>query len=136
MGFHLGNEAVTLDFNGTFEPGQLRRIETEANEAVAANLEIRVEYPTREELAALEYRSKKELAGQVRIVTVPGYDVCACCAPHVSRTGEIGRLSWWSSQLQGRNPCNNGMWFPGSGGLPDEGGQCAGDFPAFVCKAL
>ena len=74
VGFHLGNEAVTLDFNGTFEPGQLRRIETEANEAVAANLEIRVEYPTREELAALEYRSKKELAGQVRIVTVPGYD--------------------------------------------------------------
>ena len=59
---------------------------------MAANLEIRVEYPTREELAALEYRSKKELAGQVRIVTVPGYDVCACCAPHVSRTGEIGLI--------------------------------------------
>ena len=59
VGFHLGNEVVTLDFNGTFEPGQLRRIETEANEAVAANLEIRVDYPTREELAALEYRSKK-----------------------------------------------------------------------------
>ena len=92
VGFHLGNEVVTLDFNGTFEPGQLRRIETEANEAVAANLEIRVDYPTREELAALEYRSKKELAGQVRIVTVPGYDVCACCAPHVSRTGEIGLI--------------------------------------------
>ena len=26
----------------------------------------------------------------VRLVTVDGVDTCACCAPHVSRTGEIG----------------------------------------------
>lgn len=49
-------------------------------------------YPSRDELAQLEYRSKIEIEGQVRIVTVPGYDVCACCAPHVKRTGEIGML--------------------------------------------
>ena len=49
-------------------------------------------YPSRDELAQLDYRSKIEIEGQVRIVTVPGYDVCACCAPHVKRTGEIGML--------------------------------------------
>ena len=59
---------------------------------MAANLEIIVSYPSKEELAHLEYRSKKELSGQVRIVTIPGYDVCACCAPHMSRTGEIGLI--------------------------------------------
>ena len=38
----------------------------------------------------MEYRSKKELSGLVRIVEIPGVDMCACCAPHVARTGEIG----------------------------------------------
>ncbi len=92
VGFHLGRELVTMDFSGMLTGEHLQMIEYEANEAVAANLQIEVSYPSREELDALDYRSKKELSGQVRIVTVPGYDVCACCAPHVERTGEIGMI--------------------------------------------
>ncbi|HIT64558.1 MAG TPA: alanyl-tRNA editing protein [Candidatus Ventrimonas merdavium] len=92
VGFHLGKELVTMDFNGVFQPGELRCIEWEANQAVAQNLPIQVTYPSDEELAELDYRSKKEISGQVRIVTVPGYDVCACCAPHVECTGEIGMI--------------------------------------------
>lgn len=92
VGFHLGKELVTMDFNGVLTEEQLRWIEWEANEAVTKNLPIQVAYPTKEELDAMEYRSKKELSGQVRIVTVPGYDVCACCAPHVECTGEIGMI--------------------------------------------
>lgn len=90
VGFHLGQELVTMDFNGTFTPEQLSQVEYEANEAVVKNLSIVVTYPTKEELDQLDYRSKKELTGQVRIVEIPGYDVCACCAPHVKLTGEIG----------------------------------------------
>ena len=92
VGFHLGEFLVTMDFNGALSWEQLRQIESEANGAVAVDIEVQVTYPSKEELDALEYRSKKELSGQVRIVTVPGYDVCACCAPHVSRTGEIGMI--------------------------------------------
>ena len=90
VGFHLGQELVIMDFNGTFTPEQLSQVEYEANEAVVKNLPIVVTYPTKEELDQLDYRSKKELTGQVRIVEIPGYDVCACCAPHVKLTGEIG----------------------------------------------
>ena len=90
VGFHLGQELVTMDFNGTFTPEQLQQVEYEANEAVVRNLPIVVIYPSREELDQLDYRSKKELTGQVRIVEIPGYDVCACCAPHVKLTGEVG----------------------------------------------
>lgn len=90
VGFHLGQELVTMDFNGTFTPEQLSQVEYEANEAVVKNLPIVVTYPTKEELDQLDYRSKKELIGQVRIVEILGYDVCACCAPHVKLTGEIG----------------------------------------------
>lgn len=72
---------MTMDFNGMLDAEDLRKVELEANQAVAENIEIVVTYPTKEELAEMDYRSKKEIAGQVRIVTVPGYDVCACCAP-------------------------------------------------------
>lgn len=92
VGFHLGKELVTMDFSGVLTWEQLRQIEYEANGAVAANIPIEVIYPSKEELDTLDYRSKKELSGQVRIVIVPGYDVCACCAPHVKRTGEIGLI--------------------------------------------
>lgn len=92
VGFHLGSEDCTMDFNGGITKEELRGIEYMANEAVVKNLGIQVSYPTKEELAALDYRSKIDIEGQVRIVTVPGYDVCACCAPHVARTGEIGMV--------------------------------------------
>jgi len=92
VGFHLGSQIVTLDFNGIMTKEQLRQIEYEANEAVAANLPIVVTYPTKEELLTIAYRSKIEIEGQVRLVEVPGYDICACCAPHMHRTGQIGMI--------------------------------------------
>lgn len=98
VGFHLGSVDCTMDFNGEITKEELREIEHEANEAVAENLEIRVSYPSKEEIRALSYRSKIEIEGQIRIVTILGYDVCACCAPHVTRTGEIGMIKLTSVQ--------------------------------------
>ena len=92
VGFHMGKDAITMDFNGVITKEQLKEIEYLADEAVVKNLDIQVIYPSREELADLEYRSKIEIEGQVRIVRIPGYDTCACCAPHVSKTGEIGMI--------------------------------------------
>ena len=81
-----------MDFNGDITREQLEEIEYSANRAVAQNLEIQVQYPTKEELEKISFRSKIEIEGQIRIVTIPQYDVCACCAPHVKRTGEIGLI--------------------------------------------
>ena len=92
VGFHLGTEDCTMDFSGVLTEGQLMEIEREANRAVWKDLEIETLYPTEEELKNLKYRSKIEIEGQVRIIVIPGYDVCACCAPHVKRTGEIGLI--------------------------------------------
>lgn len=90
VGFHLGNEIVTMDYDGPLTPKELRLIEYEANEAVAADIPVEVMYPSKEELETIFYRSKIEIEGQVRIVRIPGYDSCACCAPHVKTTGSIG----------------------------------------------
>ena len=90
VGFHLSDNGVTMDFDGVLTAEQIADIEWKVNEAIAKNIEVDVRYPSKEVLSAMEYRSKIEIEGDVRIVTIPGYDVCACCAPHVRRTGEIG----------------------------------------------
>ncbi len=92
VGFHMGADGMTIDFDRELTADELQRAETEANEAVRANLPVRTFYPSPEELRQLEYRSKKELTGDVRIVEIEGVDRCACCAPHVSFTGEVGLI--------------------------------------------
>ena len=96
VGFHMGADFVTIDFNGMLDDAQLAMLEREANEAVWQNLPVEVTYPSPEELKTIPYRSKKELTGQVRIVTIPGADICACCGTHVSSTGEIGLIKIFS----------------------------------------
>ena len=92
VGFHLSDSIVTMDFNGVISPKEITEIEEKVNQAIIENIPVEVSYPSKGELKELDYRSKIEIEGQVRIVTIPGYDVCACCAPHVRRTGEIGSL--------------------------------------------
>lgn len=92
VGFHLADTYCTMDFDGPLSKEQLQEIERKANEAVFQNILLEVLYPSKEELEKLDYRSKIEIEGQVRIVRISGYDVCACCAPHVKRTGEIGLI--------------------------------------------
>lgn len=92
VGFHLGSEDVTLDLDGELTREQIDAIEDEANRVVTANVAVKATIPTAEELAQATYRSKKELDGDVRLVTIEGVDCCACCAPHVVRTGEIGLI--------------------------------------------
>ncbi len=92
VGFHLGTQEVTMDYNGVLTEEDLRQIEYEANEAVAENIPVKVLYPSKEELKNIIYRSKIEIEGQIRIVQIPGYDSCACCAPHVKETGSVGLI--------------------------------------------
>ncbi len=98
VGFHLSDQIVTMDFNGMLTDEDVEKLEWEVNEVIARNVAIVAEYPTSDVLEQLEYRSKIEIAGDVRIVTIKGVDVCACCAPHVSRTGEIGGFKIMSRQ--------------------------------------
>ena len=96
VGFHMGTDFVTIDFSGMLGPDDLAAVEAEANEWIWKNIPIRITWPSPDELAAIPYRSKKELTGQVRIVTIPEVDICACCGTHVSNTGEIGFVKIFS----------------------------------------
>ena len=92
VGFHMGSDVITIDFSGMLDEEQMAEIETKANQIIWENQKVEIFYPTEEELKNLDYRSKKELSGWVRIVRFPGADTCACCGTHVARTGEIGMV--------------------------------------------
>lgn len=98
VGFHMNEAVTTIDFDGVFSAEELEELERRANQAIYENLSITVSYPGPEELARMEYRSKKKLTGAVRIVKVADADCCACCAPHVRRTGEIGQIKIASAE--------------------------------------
>ena len=92
VGLHMGEDCMTIDFDRELSWQQLMEVETLANRAVRDNLPVLCSFPEGEALEKLEYRSKLELTENVRIVEIPGIDRCACCAPHVARTGEIGLI--------------------------------------------
>lgn len=101
VGFHLSDSCVTMDFDGAFSYETALEIETSVNEVIFGNTPIAARYVSNEELRTVSYRSKKAIDGAVRLVTIYGkpkdgaetvVDICACCAPHVRTTGEIGFL--------------------------------------------
>ena len=92
VGFHIGSDAVRMDTSVPISAEGLREAELAANRIVWQNVPVLITYPTREELARMIYRSKKEIEGQVRIVTIPGADVCACCGTHTAATGAVGQI--------------------------------------------
>lgn len=92
VGFHMGSEVITIDLSGPLDMSQLEEIERQVNREIWKNSAVEITYPSPDELKVISYRSKKELTGQVRIVTFPGVDICACCGTHVAYTGEIGMV--------------------------------------------
>ena len=92
VGFHLDDGLVTVDFNGKLTRPQLDNIEDEANRIIYENRKIITYFPDSSDLSSLQYRSKLDLTENVRLVEIEGVDLCACCAPHVALTGEIGLI--------------------------------------------
>ena len=98
IGFHMGQDEITMDFDGLFTQEQINNIEFLANEAVYKNVPVKFSFYKPNEADSIFYRSKKKIETTLRLVEIEGIDVCACCAPHVSRTGEIGVIKILSSQ--------------------------------------
>lgn len=92
VGFHLGEDEVTFDVNGVLDRSQLDMVEMLANEVVFGCHKVQAYFPSANRLPHINYRAKLDLTEGVRLVEIDGVDICACCAPHVSNTGEIGMI--------------------------------------------
>ena len=98
VGFHMGTDTVTIDFNADISWEELMEIEEAANRYICEDHEIDIQFYRGAELDKVEYRSKKPLEGDVRIVAFPGADCCACCGTHVVRSGQVGLVKFLSVQ--------------------------------------
>jgi len=99
VGFHLGAEVVTIDLDRPLTQEQFDTLERTANWHLwQINAPVEITYPSHEELEHIHYRSKKEIDGQVRIVTFPGADCCACCGTHVKTPAQVGLIKLLSMQ--------------------------------------
>ncbi len=97
VGFHMG-DMIQIDFDGMIPAEDLAELEMMANRIIWNDVPVNILFPGEEELKDLPYRSKKELEGLVRIVEIPGADICACCGTHVRRSGEVGMIRIFSSE--------------------------------------
>ena len=98
VGFHLGADTVTIDYNTDISWEEALAAEYQANQVIWADAPVEITYPSPAELEQLDYRSKKALTGKVRIVTFPEADCCACCGTHVLRAGQVGIIKVLSCQ--------------------------------------
>ena len=99
VGFHMGAEVVTIDFDRPLTQEQLTTLEEAANRHLwQVNLPVNITCPSPQELEQIHYRSKKELTGRVRIVEFPGADCCACCGTHVNYPAQVGLVKLLSME--------------------------------------
>lgn len=90
VGFHMSENSMRVDFDGELKKEDIEKIELLSNQAVWKNASVTVLFPTQEEAQKIDYRSKLEILFGLRLIKIEGVDCCACCAPHVNKTGEVG----------------------------------------------
>ena len=98
VGFHLGEDTVTIDFDTRISPEQALEIENRANSYIWEDHPVVESWPDRKELSSIQYRSKKEIEGDVRLIAFPGADICACCGIHVSGSAQVGLVKFISAK--------------------------------------
>ena len=85
---------------------QVIQLEATVNEVIARNLDVTIEFMSREQAAAIVDLSKlpEDASETLRIVRVGDYDACACIGAHVKNTAEIGSFKILSHDYE------NGRW--------------------------
>ncbi len=90
VGFHLSEKDNVVDFDGPLTKEDIKAVMDRCNEIVWLNQSVTAEYP--DNVKEMEYRSKKELSGPIRIVTAGDADICACCGTHTATTSQAGPI--------------------------------------------
>ena len=93
---HIERKKSKCDYLLRAEPtaDQVVEIESRVNEAIAGELDVTVEFMSREDAAAIVDLSKlpEDTSQTLRIVRIGDYDACACIGAHVNNTREIGEF--------------------------------------------
>jgi alanyl-tRNA synthetase len=105
---HIEKKKSKCDYILDSEPTaeQVEAIEAKVNEVIGQNLDVTVEFVTREEAAKIVDLSKlpEDASETLRIVRIGDYDACACIGALVGNTSEIGVFKIISHSYE------NGIW--------------------------
>lgn len=87
-------------------PEQVAEIEAKVNEVISQNLDVAIEFMTRDQAASIVDLSKlpEDASDILRIVRIGTYDACACIGAHVQNTSEVGVFKIISHSYE------NGIW--------------------------
>ena len=85
---------------------QVAEIESTVNAVIAQDLDVTIEFMTRDQAAAIVDLSKlpEDASDTLSIVRIGDYDACACIGAHVRNTSEIGTFKVISHSFE------NGVW--------------------------
>ena len=75
VGFALNDRFLTMDIDGVLDDEQLRQVLQTAAKIILENRPVQILYPDENTAKHLQYRSKKEVAGQLRLVQIDGVDL-------------------------------------------------------------
>lgn len=93
VGFHLGDEFVTIDLSiNSISMEDIEKAEETANNIVFSNLPVIFHYPKSDELSQFKLRKPPSVNEDIRIVEIDGFDFSPCCGTHPLRTGDVGLI--------------------------------------------
>ena len=105
---HVEKKKSKCDYILEAEPTaeQVAEIESTVNAIISQDMDVTIEFMTREQAAAIVDLSKlpEDASDTLRIVRIGDYDACACIGAHVKNTSEIGTFKVISHSFE------NGVW--------------------------
>jgi alanyl-tRNA synthetase len=94
VSFHMGEESCTIDLetNG-LSVEQVQKAEYLSNEVIAENRPVSVRFVPLEEARQMGLRKlPPKQTGDLRLISISDFDLCACGGTHVRATGQIGSI--------------------------------------------
>lgn len=90
VGFHMGEDYVTIDLDQKLSAEDVLKAEDLANQVVYDDLSVEALYPENDDLADLPLRKMPKVTENIRIIKVGEYDHTPCGGTHPSSTGQVG----------------------------------------------
>lgn len=94
VSFHMGEESCTIDLetNG-LSVEQVQKAEYLSNEVIAEDRPVSVRFVPLEEAQQMGLRKlPPKQTGDLRLISISDFDLCACGGTHVRTTGQIGSI--------------------------------------------
>lgn len=96
---HLGNTEISIELDtDAISEEQIVATEEAVNRVIRQNVPISAQTVKQEEIPPLNLRRSVKVEGDVRLITIEGYDLIACGGLHVKESSELGYIYYLRSE--------------------------------------